>query len=74
MGVDLNSVDEEDFSYDSHGNRVVANTENASYDNQDRVTSVGDWTTFDVDGTMTSRTDGATTESFVYSTCGTRRL
>ncbi len=72
LGVDLNSADEEDFSYDSHGNRVVANTENASYDNQDRVTSVGDWTyAFDVDGAMTSRTDGATTESFVYSMRGT---
>jgi RHS repeat-associated protein len=68
----VNGVLDEQFTYDLNGNRLSAfspesGTVNATYDNQDRLLSHGEWTfTYTGNGELETKTHGTTGEQWSY--------
>jgi RHS repeat-associated protein len=62
-----------EYEYDANGNRILTNGVSATYDEQDRLLSYGDWEySYTADGELQERTDASTGESrsFDYDVFG----
>ncbi len=70
-GVSKNSVAVESYTYDDNGNRLSANGESASYDDEDKLTALGSTAyTYTANGELLTKTDGSGTTTYTYDFFG----
>ncbi|KAF0144564.1 MAG: YD repeat-containing protein [Nitrospirae bacterium] len=69
--VKQNGTTTESYSYDANGNRLIGNSVNYSYSNEDHILTAGANTyQFNVDGFLTGKTTASGTMTYQYSSRG----
>ena len=70
-GVSIDGVNTETYTYDANGNRLSNNGVTATYDNQDRLQTLGSVSyNYTANGELLNRVDGAQTTSYTYDLLG----